>query len=484
MVELLLAILVIAIAMLSTYGAYVASKHANHVSEVHESMTHLAQKELERLQAMPYNEIGLTSAPTPSSNPTNPNYYVSNTPSASCPSFQWNQSPGQTPGPSNTDLLIVAGATCNYPSQQYYAVQPVQTVQEGPVTYTMSDFVTWVNDGLCLPGVGCPLQYDYKRVTVEVTAVQPSSQRPRWTPAAPVLASALLTDPHPVTVAVGNINASNPEDSTTATCMLNGQQTTCNYGLSNQTANTFYLTNSLEANGYSPPTGNNPCMHYTDQLVPLLGLVNGCGSSNLGVCTLLLGVLTNTGCPQPDLLNATAPPLSIPQEYNFSPNLSASASGRVILRDSKASSCTATPSNDARTAEIWTTQPLGTQLDLSGSGGMTLYTSTLHGLSASVTLCIGVYLESPVLGLLDPLNLLGSSDSVQLGVYAFTQAQWPAVPSPLSFTFNYMTAAKLAAAGTSIGIRVWVTASSGDDIVLQYDAPSVASNVQINSEPS
>jgi len=39
-----------------------------------------------------------------------------------------------------------------------------------------------------------------------------------------------------------------------------------------------------------------------------------------------------------------------------------------------------------------------------------------------------------------------------------------------------------AAAGLSLGVRVWVAASSGDDVVVQYDAPTVRSSVQINSQ--
>jgi hypothetical protein len=228
-------------------------------------------------------------------------------------------------------------------------------------------------------------------------------------------------------------------------------------------------------------------MHYTDQALPLLGLLNGCGSLNLGTCTLL-AIL---GCPQPDLLWTAPPPSSIGQEFNFSPDLSSNTSGRVILRDpnatgsTPAAACGATPSNDARMAEWWSTPPLSSGLNLSGSGGMTLYTNTLHGLSVSVTLCIGVYLETPktLLGttILDPLNLLGTN-TVKLGVAAYTMAAWPAVPTPVSFTFSNLFSAQAAAAGLSLGVRVWVAASSGDDVVVQYDAPTVRSSIQINSQ--
>jgi hypothetical protein len=116
---------------------------------------------------------------------------------------------------------------------------------------------------------------------------------------------------------------------------------------------------------------------------------------------------------------------------------------------------------------------------------MTLYTNTLHGLSVSATLCVGVYLETPktLLGstILDPLNLLGTN-TVRLGVAAYTMAAWPAVPTPVSFTFTNLFSAQAAAAGVSLGVRVWLSASSGDDIVLHYDAPTVRSSVQINSQ--
>jgi hypothetical protein len=67
-------------------------------------------------------------------------------------------------------------------------------------------------------------------------------------------------------------------------------------------------------------------------------------------------------------------------------------------------------------------------------------------------------------------------------VAAYTIAAWPAVPTPISFTFSNLFSAQAAAAGLSLGVRVWVAASSGDDIVVHYDAPTVRSSVQINSQ--
>jgi hypothetical protein len=476
-VELMVAILILVVGIFSTFAVFDTSKRATHVSETQEGEIHVAQQELERLQTLAYTRLGLTGAPGPDSNPNSPNYYVTATPSSSCPTFRWNQSAGAS---NTSDQLVVNG--CAYPGINPNpfsggTVPLTQTISG----YTVYDYVTWVNDNLCRPGYGCLGDavtglgnYDYKRVTVEVT----NSQSAAYGPTTPVLVSSIVSDPH-ATPVVGNPNINNPLNTTNVTCTDgSGHTVTCNNGLGSQTPNVFYLTDSLEQNGYTPPSADNSCMHYTVQKVPLAGGQLSCGGVNLGACTSSSIV----GCPQPDLLNGAPPASSIPQEFNFSPNISSTTPGRVILRDPNASTCASTPSPDATMGEFWGTQPLTSALNLSGNGAMTLYTNTLHGLSVSVTLCVGVYLEAPVLGILDPLNLLGNNDSITLGVVAYTLSQWPAAPTPLSFTFNYMSAARLAAAGASLGVRIWVTASSGDDIVAHYDAPSVSSRVQINSQ--
>jgi Tfp pilus assembly protein PilV len=493
LIELLAAILVLAVGMLTTFGIFDASQHANRISEMHEAEIHLAQAELERVQSLPYSQVGLTSAPATSTDRRDPGFYVSG---SGCANFQWNQS-----GTGSSSPLIVNG--CSYvstgvsfsgcsPTSTYCngTVAPSRTVAATPTSpqYTVYDYITWNQDPACVPTPNvCPLSYDTKRVTIEVTnnAIAP------YRPLVPVLVTGIVADAHALPL-IGNPNVNNPLNNPGTTCTdANGNPVVpCNNGLGGETANTWYLTNTiLQSTGtsYTPPSADNPCMHYTDQDLPQLGLVNGCGNASLGTCTLQ----DISGCPQPDLLWTAPPPSSISQEYNFSPNLSSSTSGRVILRDpnatglTPAAACGATPSNDARMAEWWATPPLSSGLNLTGSGGMTLYTNTLHGLSVSVTLCIGVYLETPktLLGttILDPLNLLGTN-TVQLGMGAYTMAAWPAVPTPISFTFSNLFSAQAAAAGLSLGVRVWVAASSGDDIVVHYDAPTVRSSVQINSQ--
>lgn len=474
MIELLAAILVIAVAVLGAYGIFDTSNHAIHVSEVRESSTNVAQRELERVQSLPYAQVGLTLAPSVSTNPNNPDYYVS---AGTCPTFTWNQSPGAT---NPSDQLVINGCGTYLGGT---VIPSDATTYSG---YTVYDFVTWVNDNQCVPGVGCPGSggvgtNDFKRVTVEVTSN--SSGRAALTPTSPVLVSAIVVDPHAAPVS-GNPTLGNPVDGSTVTCTNgSGTQVSCNTGLGNQTANVFYLTDSPESSGYTAPSANNSCMHYTDQPPPLSATgVLQCGAST---SSQTCSVTVPSACPQPDLLNSAPPSASIPQEYNFSPNISATTQGRVIKRDPNATGstpCSATPSNDATMGQLWATQPLASSLNLSGAGGMTLYASTLSGASASVTLCVGVYLETPVQGHLDPLNQLGTADSTQLGVVAYTRPQWPGAISPISFTFSYMSAAQVVPAGSSVAVRLWVTAGSLADLVVQYDYPQTLSNVVINSQ--
>jgi hypothetical protein len=505
LIELLAAILVLAVGALTTFGIFDASQRANRVSELHEAEVHLAQGELERVESLPFSQVGLKQTPATSTDANQPGFYV--TGSGCGATFRWNQSG------TGTDPLVIKNCTYTSTGVSFPGCSPVTQYCNGTVPatttvaatptspqYTISDYVTWAQDPVCVPTPNvCPLSYDYKRVTIEVTNSPPNGAQPASLAAAdrpirPVLVSSIVADPHAIPL-VGNPNVNNPLNNPGTTCTdANGNPIVpCNNGLGGQTANTFYLTDSPEQSGYSAPSGDNACMHYTNRpQPPTVSGVYQCGSAAALTCSLQ----QQSACPAPDLLSSTVPPSSIPQEYNFSPNLSATKPGRVILRDpaavgsTNAAACAVTPSPVAQEGELWATQPLASQLTLSGNGGMTLYTNTLTGAPANVTMCVGVYLELPppgvTTGLLDPLNLLCGScstpDSTLLGTGAFTNPAWPGALTPVSLTFSNLFSAHTVPAGDSIAVRIWFTSASGDDVVVQYDAPTVRSSVQINSQ--
>lgn len=551
LIELLVAVLVLVIGILSTFTVFDTSKGATHVSERLEGQNHVAQREVERIESLPYSQVGLSGPPGTSTNSSNPDYYVSGL--TTCPNFTWNQSAGAA---NATDSLIVNGCTYNGQAYTAGAVSPVDTTTYPG--YTVYDFITWVNDGLCGPAGGCVISDSYKRVTVEVTSSGPV----RLAPTVPVMVSGIVADPH-AAPQIQQLNTSTP----LVTCSpLVPSSTPCNYGLNGATANVFYLTDSSEPGGvqttgatnsgsttvsvasttgvtaglyisgagiptgttvssvssgqivisqaaaatasgvalaigpYSPRTSDNSCMHYTEQQRPLNvdGTLN-CGASTSAFTCSTTSSSTIAACPRPDLLSPAPAPPSVTQEYNFSPSPPSptgmappGGQGRVIKRDPNplAISCAVPPSSNATSGEFWATVPLSQALTLNGSGGMTLYTSTLTGVAANVTLCVGFYLETPVSTstgtILDPLNLLcglcTTPDSTLLGAVSYKPGPWPATVTPVSFPFQYMSTARAVSAGTSLGVRVWLTSTSGDDVVVQYDAPSLASGVEIDSQ--
>jgi hypothetical protein len=264
---------------------------------------------------------------------------------------------------------------------------------------------------------------------------------------------------------------------------------------------------------YQPRSADDSCMHYTAQARPLEadGTLD-CGGSLSGhlACSATASAsATPIACAQPDLLYPAAAPPGI-SEYNFSPQPGTisppGGQGRVIKRDPSATgstpaqACAVTPTNDATMSEFWATQPLAQSLNLTGFGGMTLYTRTLSGSPQNVTLCVALYLETPastpVGWLIDPLGQLCGSCSTRLGtVVAYANPQWPGTMSPVAFTFNYMqlsdssaacsgvtSATRCAPAGSSLGVRVWTANTSADDIVIDYDSASTPSDVDIDSQ--
>ena len=75
-VEVLIAALVLTVGIVGLIGAFDSSRKLTLLSERRTAMAHRAQLEIERLQTVPYSELAMNSAPTHSSETTNPDYYV------------------------------------------------------------------------------------------------------------------------------------------------------------------------------------------------------------------------------------------------------------------------------------------------------------------------------------------------------------------------------------------------------------------------
>jgi prepilin-type N-terminal cleavage/methylation domain-containing protein len=165
LVELLIAILVLTVGLLGLIGAFDSARKLNLLSERRTSMAHRAQLEIERLQAIPYEQLAMKSAPSHSNEATNPDFYVKEggteyqygAASTEAEKLVEDASKGVIePSPGGRKCSVNVGA-CEW--------------EDGLVSGKVYDFVTWHADQTptCTKKVE-----DYKRLTIVVTAKVPS----------------------------------------------------------------------------------------------------------------------------------------------------------------------------------------------------------------------------------------------------------------------------------------------------------------------
>jgi len=191
-VEVLVAILVLAVAILGLAGAFDSSRRLTLLSERRAVMSNSAQQEIERLQTYPYSELAMISKPTHSSEKNNPDYYVKG------PNYAWNAE-----NSSQEETLVAASkeVDCNVKAETgcgLIAANPAgrscaTTVgacewSDGLVKGSVYDFVTWHSDGHCGE---CKASENYKRITVVVTIKVPGGSHE--TP--PLRVSTLVVEP-------------------------------------------------------------------------------------------------------------------------------------------------------------------------------------------------------------------------------------------------------------------------------------------------
>ena len=175
LMELISAMLVTVIGVVALISTLDSSRELIGFSERKESAVHVAQRELEQIQSLPYADIGLNGAPAACASPCDENepaFYVTGA------WYRWNQRPwGEKCAASGVprldcERLVTTGQ-----------VDPVreEIVENGPtgsvrLRMHLQRFITAVDDD-CVkqpPNVaGCTgaLPGDYKRITVAVRVV-------------------------------------------------------------------------------------------------------------------------------------------------------------------------------------------------------------------------------------------------------------------------------------------------------------------------
>ena len=437
-IELLVAIMVLGVAALALGAALASGTKFASASETRQNLAHRAQQEVERLESLPYAQLAHAAAPAAgSTDPASPLYWFS--PGAG--TYRWDRGPS---GASTAEPLAVVAATGTVVTQQ--------TWTDGRSTGRLFAFVTWVTDPRC--GSGCPASQNYKRLTVAATLDQGGPV------VKAVYVTSIVADPHALPAGkIVNGNA-NPLADPAITCKdSTGASVPCTASVGSSNVSQWYLSDTPATSTYAVPTA----AHTTHPTV-----------APSGTCTASV----TTGCPKPDLLSISTPPSTEPQppvlDYSTDQSAAGYPGGRLLRRDV---SCAATPTSaDNTKGALWTTAPLSTAMPLTGGGGMTLDSQTAAGVVAGVTLCLGIYDVASITNLV-------ASPPTRLGVVSYTVAQWPQAPTPLSFSFDFLTGGTVTvAAGHRIGARLWLDPASGADVALLYDHPSHPSVLQLNSQ--
>jgi prepilin-type N-terminal cleavage/methylation domain-containing protein len=443
MIELLVAMVLLVIGIMALAETFVAAAKLTLVSERQSSMAHVGRNELERLQGLGYARLALTSNPTT----TNPNSRVSSTSGKSY--LQWD------PSSTATEQMVIDAAGGVSP-----APAPWSSGKSSGLIY---DFVTYHADGNC--GAGCAASANYKRIVIEVT--QASGGAPRN----PVIIQTIVADPDVAPAGFIANGSQNPLPAAGTQCQTgSGPVGACQIGIDQGTASSYWLYDTPATGTYTgPPTVDNT-LHST------VGLVTG----------LLCTVLVTTGCPVPDLMGTTLPASASSTPHNYStdrggPSGSTSGGGANYqggrILQSSSGSCSILPpassSSSNPQAETWVTPATSASQVLNGNGGMTLFMQSASGVTASVTLCVAVWVYPQSI-----LNLI-SVPPIEISAFAYAVASLPTTPTPVSFTFA-LGSATTVAIGRRIGVEVWLAASSSSNVAIMYDNPAFASQLQLN----
>ena len=173
LVEVLIAATLMAVGVIAMVGVFDSSRGLVTTSEKNDVTAHQGEAALERVLALDYKGIALTTTPSHSSSSTDPDYYVQ--PDGT---YQWDQSTSPRPA----DPVVVDGT--------HGAVAHISTWNDGQsrLSGSIYRYVTWVDD----PNI--PGTQDAKRVTIAVT-VNNTDTGGTGQLKKPVIVSSVVIDP-------------------------------------------------------------------------------------------------------------------------------------------------------------------------------------------------------------------------------------------------------------------------------------------------
>lgn len=434
LIETTVSMLVLAVGLLGTLLVYDGARGLTGVSERRTTLAHRAEAELERVRALGWSAMALDAVPARGAAPAG--MTTADTPPRLRPDRR---------DASVVEQLVVDAATGRVPAGP-------RPWSDGRESGTLQTWVSVRPDPAC--GASCSTAGSTRRLTVAVTDDDdPATGR------APLVSSVVVSDPAAAPAGSMLDGTRHPlQDPSIACATAAGATVPCTQSISDGSATSWFLYDTPASQDlWSLISGDHP----VDRTVAPVG-------------SCLLALLSS--CPTPDLMGDEPPPspATAPPLIDRSSDLpgSAGTGGRVLERDT--GECADPPPASNRRSHRWVTPAQPDGLELTGDGGLTLYSRTTSGVEARVTLCLQL---SVALG---PVRELLGLPPVVLGTVSYTLAAWPAVMTPVSFSFDLPGSSLLVAAGRRLAARVWLAASSASDVVVAYDHPTLQSALQVN----
>ena len=443
-IELLLAVLIASVGVISLIGTFDVSRRVTTYSEMKEAASHVAEQTMEELRAVDYGELALNGTPSSSSDPDDPGYYVG----SGGTTYRWNQKTDAPAG--HTEPLVIDAA-------DGAVTAAAESWNDGRIGGTIHRYVTCAAATAeeCDQG---PETTAYRRITVAITVDG------NFGPKKPILLSTVVGNPDTF-----NGEGADPTESPDTSCVgdFDGDGDTEQGPCSNTVGgavSTWYLYDTAATFSARQEIVGSHATHST------VAPSGTCGGGN------------TSGCPVPDLMGATPPPAPevTPPLYNYSNEITGGSipGGAVIRRDT---SCTGTPTaTDNTKGHMWVTTPLASSMSLSDAA-MSLSTQTFNGVSADAMICVAFYdVPASIEDLVANPPTLLSAKGYDRNSFASGSISWPSTATALAFTLElFDSGSATIAAGNRLGVRLWASSSSEADLVVLYDHPNHVSYLQV-----
>lgn len=423
----------------------------------------IAQQEMEKVRALKFDQINLTSLPLASSDTKNPDNRVSGS------TFNLNKT-----GTADFDNLVVDGGGLYGGGTIDCSITPFSPcISPGSVLSTPTSigtvkiqiyrFVTWMDDPQC--GTSCPGTQDYKRVTIAARIVRSGNT---------------TYDRGYVEVQSDFIDP----DKTTATIPKGGTGGVVS-------AQQFWLSDTAcSAAAVTPRVAiaGDHLLHNT-----------------LGA-TCSLGLKTGTTAGSPDLLMTAPPPDPAPDDdanpltYDYATDLepTPNTDKGVQLSRQDASGCTFSQSGTTQLPQTkihrWVTDKMTTAFSLSGKVTLSFYTQAINNVPHTGKICVYLYKRNETSGTdtqyVDP-TFIDPNTAKPAAFFTFSNPSWPKdtfTLQKLTFTPKTLSGSTAVdpvavAAGERLGLAISIERAntSADAIQILDDHPEYPTRLEVET---